>query len=340
MKLNKLIIHKILKEPGQDIKEIKLSKELLPNNNQIVIEFANALSKAYFHKNSRFYTQFKTEKNEPIFKTNFDKYLSNEYDFLKFSIKTTYLLEEEMRKKPQSKGGILVAMHYTSTNNKEYLFIALLDNKKDFSINDTLELVKQITLNIEQMAMASVINISKYQNKQNNYLTFLKGLRDIPDYFLDFMGADSNRNKKITEITKEWVDAINDFFQSKKYTQDIIEEKTNALLTHIKSLHRKQEIITADIIANAIYPENPKEFISYIYDENSKYELPSEIEKLDPKIINTMKVVSYSNKHKSFSIKFKRVDLGKVITITEESIIITDTEIIEEIQRKINNGED
>jgi len=83
-----------------------------------------------------------------------------------------------------------------------------------------------------------------------------------------------------------------------------------------------------------------KNLLIIFYDENSKYELPPEMERMDTSVINTMKIVSYNNKHRSFSIKFKRADLGRIITITEESIIITDTEIIDEIQRKIDNEED
>jgi len=61
---------------------------------------------------------------------------------------------------------------------------------------------------------------------------------------------------------------------------------------------------------------------------------------MDTSIINTMKTVLYNNKQRSFSIKFKRADLGRIITITEDLIAITDPEIINEIQKKIDNEED
>ena len=340
MQLNKIAIHKISKEPNQSECEVMLSEGLLPRDNEVVLEFASSLSKAYFHKKSRFYTQFKAEHIEPQFKSNFDDYLREVVDFFEFTTNATFILKEEMLRKPQSKGGILVTMHYTSSNNNEYLFIALLDNKQDFSINDTLDLVKQITLNIEHMAMASVINITKYQADRHNYLTFLRGLRNIPDYFMDFIGADSSRNKEIAQITKDWVKAINDFFDAKEYPQDTVEEKANILLSNIKTLHKHQEIITAQTIANAIYPEDPDEFIEFVYNEESDYELPSEMEKMDTSVINTIKIFSYNNKQKSFSLKFKRVDIDRMITINEDSITITDREIVEDIRRKIDDEDE
>lgn len=339
MQLREIAIHKIQKEPNENTAILHLSDEPLPINDEIVIDFANALSRAYYHKKSRFYTQFQTDEIEPQFKTYLDRYINGEIQYLPFSRQVTQLLKNEMEKKPQSRGGIFVTMRYISTNNNEYLFLALLNNKQEFSINDTLELIKQITLNIEQMAMASVVNLSKYRDSENNYITFLRGLRDIPDYFIDFVGADSNRNRQVAQITKDWVKAINDFFESQHYSQEIIEEKTNALLRQVKTLHKNHEIITAEVIANTLYPENPDEFISFIYNEHDSYELPSEIERMDTTVISSIKMVSYTSREKNFSIKFRKADIDNIVTIEDNSIIITDQEIIDEIRRKIENEE-
>lgn len=340
MELQEIAIHKIDKEPNQDEATLHLSNELLPTEDETVVDFANALSKAYYHKKSRFYTQFQTGEIEPQFKTFLDTYLEDPTQYLSFSRQIAQLLSQEMNRKPQSKGGIFVVMRYISSNSKEYLFLALLNNKQEFSINDTLELIKQITLNIDQMAMASVINLTKYSNREGNYITFLKGLRDIPDYFIDFIGADSNRNREVAQITKEWVNAINDFFQLHNYSQELIEQKTDALLRQVKTLHKNHEIITAEIIANTLYPEAPQEFINFIYSEQEPYELPSEMERMDTTVINSIKMVSYTNREKKFTIKFRKADINNIVTIQDDAIIITDNEIIEDLRRRIANDEE
>jgi nucleoid-associated protein len=339
MKLNNIIIHKIEKQPNQKAKEPKYSKDILPINNPVVTEFAEALSKAYFNKKSKFYTNFKEENN--LFKTHLDNYLSRNLEYVEFTKKLTNLLKEEMNKKAQSKGGFLVFMDYVSRVNFHYLFVALLDNKNDFSIEeDTLEIIKQMSLNIEHMAMASVINITKYSNKKNDYLTFLRGLREIPDYFIDFIGADKDRKRDIRELTKKWVNAIEDFFEKRNITTQEQENIVSDLINKIKFLNRDNEqIITSEMIANIIYPQNPDKFLEFIYDEEKDLALPNEFEKLDIASLKTLSIISYQNKSKNFAIKFKKKDFGNIITIEDGKLIIDDEEVVSEINRIINNDE-
>ena len=340
MIVNKIIIHKINKQPNQT-GQIQHSNRLLPTNDTIVSEFANTLSKAYFHKKSRFYTEFKIDENEPMFKIKLDNYIANPDDYIDFSRQITSLLKNEMERKPLSKGGVLVIMDYTSTQNNNYLFIALLDNKSEFSIEeDTLDIIKQITLNIEHMAMASVINLSKYQSNQSNYLTFLKGLREIPDYFVDFIGADKNKKRDIKELTEKWVKAIEDFYTINEI--DDLDNTTITLINKVKELHSNQEIITSDIIANIVYPQEPDKFLEFVYDESNNYELPNEFDSLDTSCLGKLRIISYNNKSKNFSIKFKKRDFGNMITINDDKnkIIIKDEELVREIYNQIEGNND
>ena len=100
-------------------------------------------------------------------KGNLDKALNLGYDFLKFSRVITDNLREEMDSERMSSGGYLIIMDYESKNNYKYLFVALLNNKIEYSISNNLELSQFLSLNIDKMAMASVINISKYTKKHS-----------------------------------------------------------------------------------------------------------------------------------------------------------------------------
>ena len=337
MTVNHIVVHKILKNETQQRPVIDFSDEELSIQNDDVLEFGAALAKTYFDKKSRFYTIYKiAEDIEPVFKQKTDEYLEHD-EFYRYTRQVTEILHEKMDETPSSRGGFVVTMDYSSSSSNRYLFVALLNNKEDFSINDSLEIIKNLTLNIDKMAMASVINISRYTDGQDNYITFLRGLRDIPDYFISFIGANKDRKKDIREVTKSWLDAIEQFYENKELSAESIEDRAKSIITQIKNLNRNEEIITAEILANIIYPEDPENFIEFAFNEDNSFELPSEMDRLDTQVLNELSIVSYSNKAKGFTLKFKRKDIGTLINYDNDRIIINDREIVEAIQRVVEN---
>ena len=92
------------------------------------------------------------------------------------------------------------------------------------------------------MAMASVINISKYTKKEDNYITFLKGIREIPDYFIKFIGADKDIKRDLREQTRKWIEAINTYLKDEngneiKDIQLIMQD----LIQKVKVLKKEQK---------------------------------------------------------------------------------------------------
>lgn len=337
MTINNIAVHKITKTNNQQGPILDFADTELDLSNQDILDFGVSLAQTYFDKKSRFYTIFKVEENvEPVFKIKFDLY-TDENNFYTYSRQVAQILNDKMNEEPFSRGGYVVVMDYNSTNHNRYLFIALLNNKENFSINDSLEVIKNLSLNIEKMAMASIVNITRYQNEQDNYITFLKGLRDIPDYFIAFIGANKDRKKDIREVSKNWVDAIDSFFESKEISADLIEQRINSLLTQIKNLNRNEDLITSEVIANIVYPDDPSEFIAFIYNEDESFALPSEMDRMDTQVLNQLNIVNYSDKSKGFNLKFKRKDIGTLIDLQNDTIIITDSEIVNNIRREIEN---
>jgi len=337
MHINNIAVHKITKTSNQQNPMIDFAESELDLTNEDILDFGESLAKTYFDKKSRFYTIFKIDEDvEPTFKIHFDQY-TNENDFYSYSRQVTQILSDKMNDEPLSRGGYVIIMDYTSTNSNRYLFIAILNNKENFSVNDSLEVIKNLALNIEKMAMASVLNLTRYSDGQDNYITFLKGLREIPDYFISFIGANKDRRRDIRDVSQSWVSAIEDFFEDRDVSSELVEQRTNSLLTQVKNLNRNEDLITADIIANVVYPDNPSEFIEYIYNEDTSYELPSEMERMDTQVLNQLNIVNYFDKSKGFGLKFKRKDIGTLINLRNNSIIITDNEIVENIRREIEN---
>lgn len=317
---------------------IDFAVKLLDTSNETVKNFSEKLAMTYFDKKSRFYTKFKKTESLPTFQENLNKLIDNTYDFYKYSRVITDKLKDEMDSERMSTGGYLIIMEYESKNKNRYLFVALLNNKIEYSIDDTLKLNQFLSLNIDKMAMASVINLSNYGISKDNYITFLKGLRDIPDYFIKFIGADKDIKRDLKIQTRNWVNAINDYLTEEKLTLEEIKLKIQEMAKNVKDIKAKEELITAEIIANIIEPTNPEKFIEFVYDEEKEYELNSEMETMDTSFLNNYGIIKYENRKKDFLLKFPQKSEGDIISYDEESdtFSITDKEIVKGIKSEID----
>lgn len=328
MIVKNIIVHNIKKEQAKKdmpppIATLEKADSPLDKSNTTVIAFSEKLASTYFDRKSRFSTLFKEADAIPRFQEQLDKLLKEEYNFLKYSRVMADDLKEEMDGERMSTGGYLIVMEYTSTANNDYLFIALLNNKVEYSINDTLDLDKFLTLNIDKMAMASVLNLTKYSNEKDNYLTFLKGLREIPDYFIKFMGADKDKKRDLKSQTRHWLEAIATYLKDEGTEDKSVEIIIQDLINTVKDLKKKETILTAETIANIIEPSDPEKFIDYVFDEEKDFQINSEIETLDTTILRSYGIVKYENKEKDFLLKFPARAVGNSIIIDKENGTIT-----------------
>lgn len=345
MIVKNIIVHNIKKEQAKKdmpppIATLERGNSLLDKENDTVKAFSEKLASTYFDRKSRFSTLFKDEDNvTPRFQEQLDKLLNTSYDFLEYSRVIAIDLKGEMNSERMSTGGYLIVMEYTSTANNDYLFIALLNNKVEYSINDALDLDKFLTLNIDKMAMASVLNLTKYSTSKDNYLTFLKGLREIPDYFIKFMGADKDKKRDIKDQTREWLKAIGTYLKDEGTDDKSREIIIQDLIHTVKDLSNKETILTAETIANIIEPSDPDKFIDYVFDEEKDFQINSEIETLDTTILRYFGIVKYENKAKDFLLKFPSKAVGNSIIIDKDNgtITIKDIDIAKGVDIQYDN---
>lgn len=334
MNLRNIAVHKINKEQNGTA-TIEPSSEVLSLESTIVQEFSEKLAKTYFGKKSRFYTSFYEGASTPIFRTELNNFLEKNIDLFRLSEILTDSLKNEMT--TSATGGYLVLMDYISSNGFHYLFVALLNNKEDFHISDTLALEKFLSLNIEHMAMASVINMTKYIANDDNYITFLKGLRDIPDYFISFVGADRDKRSDLRAQTKSWVDAIDSYLTESNLDLETRQSTIDSIMREVKRAKDSEEIVTADTIANIVKPTDPDSFISFIYDEDKDFQVNPEMEGFDNQVLKQLSFVRYEDRAKGVVFKFKKELLNVTITVEDDKIVIIDRDIIDGIKAELRS---
>ncbi|QDF27713.1 nucleoid-associated protein [Halarcobacter anaerophilus] len=318
--LNKIVLHRINKTQGVKDGEVKERKALLDISDEDIEKFAQTVSFSYHKRTTKEYGQFK-ERPEPTFKRLIDKYITlpSDESFLDFSQVAAQHLTDEMNKKPQSTGGYLIVADYKMRDR--FIMIVLLNKKFGFTANDSSLVIKMINeLNTDQIAMAGFINIDSYSSdEERKYLSFMKGVKDVSEYFVDFMGADEKKESS-KETTKLFVSTLNNYL---KETFD--EEKIQSLQMRIYNLCdekiKNKEPLTMESVSNFIDPDNPKGFFDYI--NENQIELSNTIESINRSEIKKLELFKYTGKGIKLSFQRKLYDDGDIyLSENKDKLII------------------
>lgn len=257
MKLKNIILHQIIRE-NEDEPELNCSDHnLVPN--ETVDEFVEKLVKIYSSKNPTFGSFEDDSVNYP-FQKKVREYLKKS-DFLSFSVESMNILKKEI-KTPKATGGYVVFVHYEE-KKVDFIITAMLDKSTQFAVDDTsLGIEKLKTLDIDKLARANRINIKKWNDKESQYLTFIKGTRDVSKYFQKFIGSTDITSAKINSRIID--NAVNRYLRDKK----IVGERKNYVKERISNYFETQfangEDIYLDAISSLINAVNPTDFTEYL----------------------------------------------------------------------------
>lgn len=307
-RLNHLTISKIVKKRNEP-PEVEFGKKVYKD--EISKGFSQEIVSSYFKKHSiekSFFDEYQ-DGTVPRFQFNLDNYLNStktEEDFLVFSKNIVEILREKMANTPASVGGHLVVADIKMKYN--FVFVALLNETNAFKVEGTDELFVEKILDINHLAMAGFINIDFYnfyledKNKVRYYISFLKGLRDVAKYFVDFLGALGGK-VELKEQTQHFVRALVSYLDSLGLTDEEKEEKKYQIYKYIIDIQKNGEAVSIDTISSMISSENPSGFKEYVQDPNNNYNIDTVIDRVDTERIR--KLVKFRYKDKDFSVSFK-----------------------------------
>lgn len=260
MKLEKIALHHVKKEE-QGKPSLNLSDHLLPVN-ELTKEFIITLIKSYSSR-SPTYGAFNEDSANNPFQTYITTYFEDD-DFLSFSKKSMKTLEKAIDI-PKAKGGYVVFAHYNE-NDQDFILTIMLDNSVKFIVDDsTLDIKKLLALDIEKVARANRVNRQRWTDNKENYLSFIKGTREVSSYFSkSFIGCTDLTSAK--QNANHLQDAVTKYMKINEFTED---QKINAR-RKLKDYTDRQISEDKDIKLNSISAllntDNPTDFIDYIGD--------------------------------------------------------------------------
>lgn len=263
MTLNKLVVHKIEKE-AQGISNLILGHSLLTVRTR-ESEFIINVRQVYYNKSNPNYGIFNDNTVSYPFQSLLRAYLDSSVNFLRFTKNAMNHLKEIMNGVTQSTGGYVLFAHYTS-NNENFLLIVMLNNKRQYNINDSLSIDEIFSLDIDKLDVASTINISRWNNNEDTYLSFTPGRKGISQYFKRFVGCTEQTSAK--QSSSSLKRALLDYFEILNEDDDVKENLKNQVYSYCMQQTNNKVDISLSHISSIISPGDPNLFKEFASDED------------------------------------------------------------------------
>lgn len=256
MILKSITVHFIDKEQSGTA-VIKPRASVLPLSQELS-DFISDIKKTYDKKPGKKWGAFDGDTTEFPYQIMVKKYLEVDYDFHDFSVKAVTHLKGLMNAIHQSTGGYVVFAHFDEEED-EYLATLMLNNKRLYNIDDESLLIKQIKgLDIDKIAVANFLNITKWNAEEESYLTFTRGKKGISDYFLRFIGCTDNRDSKAQSSALKL--AVKDYLDTLEIDPEEIHNLRNSVSNYCDSQIKKGEDISLHHISSMVNQDSPEAF--------------------------------------------------------------------------------
>jgi nucleoid-associated protein len=241
------------------------------------------------------------------FKTILNEMLSEQGDFVEFSITAAELLKKSLIEMASIETGFVIFSHYQFLAT-DYLMIAIINTKQHVEINRNLELTSSDHLDLAKMQLAVRIDLTQLAvtPEQQRYVSFIKGKmgRKVSDFFMHFIGCEElvdikQQNKQLLSsvdafLTSEQLDP-NEKYQSRQIVSDYYKEK----LEHGEDIQIKE-------LANKLPKEDENQDF-YHFVKNSEQPVEEHFQ-ADRSVLKTL--AKFSGQGGGVSLSFERKLLG------------------------------
>lgn len=214
MQIHKVILHKINKTGPKC--DPPLQRDAVLTITDSVSRLVEAVRDQYQNKTSTVYGVFNQDQTNYPFQAHLTDYLRNESDesFVTFSVTSLDTLQRAMNAAPASRGGYVLFVHYAETGS-DFLFVLMLHDTESAAVDEASLTVKDVThLDIKHLYVAGRVNVTswKAENFEGRYLNFVRGRREVSDYFVTFFGCTEESRPAVE--TGRVIDALNDYLRA------------------------------------------------------------------------------------------------------------------------------
>lgn len=336
MTINKIIIHELKKESGQQNTRLSVSTDLLPVDNESS-ELINTLLKSY--KDDKIsYAEFNDNPGR-YFPEQYKNYIESErnnQNFIEFTRNTIGNLETLIKTKILAKGGYVVFSEYESNSNSFIAIFLIRDTEGKLlrRTRNSFQIQKIEYLDTNHLAMACKINESKIQNNGTNYLSFTKlRQQNISDYFTDWICIKQlETSTEFTNTLYNIINAIETPINPESNIRYTIDEVRN--MVYENAINNAQKNINLRTLSEQIYGDQ-NTIINYAEEHNLS--IDSEF-RYNQKALK--RFIQISVNKDGITLKYSRGDDGTKVKISEENpnmVIIESEAFANALRQQLGN---
>lgn len=303
MIITEAIVHSIEKEAGTT-RVIEHPKETLSPIDNHMNRLGTELLSIY-NKNTNNYGSFGADPLLHPFPNQLRRYYALESDLIEFSKIASSFIANKMTDSAPSTGGYVLFIRY-SNQAKEWLLIVMLKLKTGTGIDKTtLELNETVSFDIQHLHEAARIDLQKWQNSEQPYLSFVKksGRQDdVTKYFRTALSCTDYVDSKFH--TEQLLKAVDAYCLNSGWSADQKQTARRKTFEYCDEKFKLGEPVNLIAVSAIINDQAPDDFNSYV--RNNHFPIN---ETFDPHKKTFSRLKRIQSKFNNIAVSFEAADV-------------------------------
>jgi nucleoid-associated protein len=269
MNILEATLHRIEKSKntsGPGSAQLSLRSERLPLDqklNRVVTDILRIYAKSISG-----YGTFNTNQTVYRFTEFLTGYVVNEGEFIDFTQETTHLIAAKMEGEGFSTGGYALFLRYEN-QERDWLLVAMLKLKPGTGVNEsTIELSDTLSFDIDHLHEAARIDLEKWQDNDQPYLSFIKKRQngqDVSHYFREALGCTEYTDSK--HNTEKMREAFESYIEKQSWTPEKKREGRRKVYDYCESKNKDGEPVNLTSLSAIVNDQDPESFAAYVREE-------------------------------------------------------------------------
>lgn len=331
MTISNLIIHNVIKKQHEkEVKSVIRKTEIKVEDKHN--KFLDRILKIYYGKSNPSYGVFDSNSTSYPYQKMLKDFVDTKTTFKAFSTQAVEHFVTKIKDEVNATGGFFLMVAFKS---KDIDFIAtiMLNNTTNYDIDESnLDINEKLTLDIDKVDVANIINLKKWEQKENTYLSFTKGRKNISDYFVNFIGCSKITDAK--HYSQNLKVAFSDYLQHKGYADEEKAMYKISAYAYLKGASSSRQEVSLDGFVHSVFPEDHREAKRFL--SRRKYEVTSSF-RCDIQTYRDYQYIFYKSKDLNF--QFSRTLLDQNILVYDhKKKHLTITKLDETVIKQIEEG--
>jgi nucleoid-associated protein YejK len=259
MKVKNFIIHAISKAQGANVVTLKTRDAALPLD-AMTARFVETAFNLFNRQNKGLlFAGFDTGGAKEVFSNYLSGYRTQKkLNFVGFTVKNAQHLSDTMKPVNLATGGFLIFAE-AEIDGEDRLCVLLLSQELKFAVDEeNLTLLDVPALNLERMGVGCFISLDKWAKGELEPVAYVRGNRDVSEYFMRFIGASPAKAPK--DASQEVAAYAENFLAEKNIQGPEQSERLKRMYDYCVKQYRANLPVELSVIGSIIYQEDQNAF--------------------------------------------------------------------------------